>query len=61
MESIQQNSDKIIGIIDSIASKKNILTLNTAVKAAPAGEQGCEFAVTGVRILAQRSTAPGKR
>lgn len=63
--SINESAKKIvdiIGVIDGIAFRTNIMALNAAVEAARAGEQGRGFAVVAaeVRNLAQRSSATAR-
>jgi methyl-accepting chemotaxis protein len=60
MGGIEKSSSQItqiIGVIDEIASRTDILALNAGVEAARAGDAGRGFAViaSGVRALAQRS------
>ena len=61
MSALQQQSQKIAGIVDvisGIAEQTNLLALNAAIESARAGEHGRGFAVVAdeVRQLAQRTS-----
>lgn len=65
MGEIERSSNEIgniIGVIDEIAFKTNLLALNAGVEAARAGDAGRGFAVVAseVRALAQRSAEAAK-
>ncbi|MFM0696292.1 methyl-accepting chemotaxis protein [Paraburkholderia graminis] len=65
MPGMAESSEKIaeiIGIIEGIAFQSNVLALNAALEAAPAGEQKRSFAAVAseVRSLAQRSSNAAK-
>jgi len=62
IEKSSQQIGQIIGVIDEIAFKTNLLALNAGVVAARAGDAGRGFAVVAseVRALAQRSAEAAK-
>jgi len=62
LEKLSTQIEQFASVIDSIANRTNILSLNASIEAARAGEQGRGFAVvaTEVRNLASQSSKSSK-
>ena len=54
-----QKIGEIVGLISEIAAQTNLLTLNTTIEAAPAGDAGKGFAVVATEVKSLASSTAG--